>query len=343
MESKVEPNHIVVIGASAGGIGALQELVSQLHPQIDAAFFVVLHFSETGVGSFLVHKLQQGTLLRCELAEDGAPIRRGHLYVAPSDKHLIVSKEGIRLGLGPKENRWKPSIDVLFRSAAAAFNGRTIGIILTGYLNDGTAGMMAIQKSGGTCIVQDPNEAEYPDMPLSVLDHMRVDFCVSISRMGAVLEAAVQFEKEEIPVPEEVKAEAAISERAATGVENVGPLGNQSVFSCPDCGGVLFNVQNENSFMRFKCHTGHSYSAEDLLLEQEQGFMSTLWVALRFLEERKTLLTTLENQNLKRGFQSAARGYREKALELQEHIDRLKHVLFRVQKEDEHNLGHQEK
>ncbi|AHM61683.1 CheB methylesterase [Flammeovirgaceae bacterium 311] len=177
-----------------------------------------MHVAETGVGSFLVHKLQQLSQLPCVLAEDGAPIQKGHIYIAQPGKHLIVSKEGIKLGVGPAENRWKPSIDILFRSAAAAFDSRSVGIVLTGYLHDGTSGMIAINNSGGTCIVQDPNEAEYPDMPLSVLNHVEVNFCVSLMKMGAVLEEVLQQEVQHKSVPEYVKTEAAIAERLATGI-----------------------------------------------------------------------------------------------------------------------------
>lgn len=247
----------------------------------------------------------------------------------------MVNKEGIKLGLDPKENRWKPSIDVLFRSAAA-FNGRTIGVVLTGYLNDGTTGMLAIKKSGGICIVQDPNEAEYPDMPLSVINQLRVDYCVPLAQMGAVLQEAVKLRKEEKPVPDEVKAEASIAERAATGIDELKPLGENSVFSCPDCGGVLFGVKDADSSSHFRCHTGHSYTHRDLLLKQSDGYESTLWVALRFLEERKTLLKHMEQQSLKRGFKNSSAGYGDKAGEIQVHIDKLKQLLFAAQKEHEH-------
>jgi two-component system, chemotaxis family, protein-glutamate methylesterase/glutaminase len=328
--NSAEPRSIVVIGTSAGGVGALQEVVGQLHAHMDAAFFIVMHVAETSLGNFLVYKLQQMTSLPCLLADEGLPIQKGHVYIAPAGKHLLVSTEGVKLGLGPKENRWKPSIDVLFRSAAAAFNARTIGIILTGYLNDGTSGMLAIRRSGGICIVQDPNEAEYPDMPLSVLEHLQVDHCVPLARMGAALEESFQLEKENVEVPREVTLEAAIAERAASGIDQVLALGTNSVFSCPDCGGVLFDIKEE-SMHRFKCHTGHSYSPQDLLLKQSQEFESTLWVALRYLEQRKTLLRSMENQNEQRGYQRAAKAYKENAEELQGHIDRLREILFASQ------------
>lgn len=321
------PGYIVVIGASAGGIEALKELVSQFDAEMDAAFFIVMHLSETGIGSYLVHRLQQVTSLSCKLAEEGAPIVKGHIYVAQPDKHLLVSKEGIKMGLGPRENRWKPSIDVLFRSAAAAFNGHTIGIILTGYLNDGTAGMLAIKSSGGTTIVQDPNEAEYPDMPLSVLNHMEADHCTTLMNMGEVLKELLQVQKAPVPVPEELAMEAAIAERTATSIGEIVALGNPSIYSCPDCGGVLTEIQDQ-TLTRYKCHTGHGFSTDVLLNKQKEQLESTLWVALRSLEERKALLRSMEQRNLKSGLHRAAVGDRDRMVELQVHIDRIKQVLF---------------
>src|SRR5215218_10032043 len=157
---------IIVIGTSAGGINALPELFPRLPKDINAAFFIVIHVSKTGLGEFLLHRLQGYTDLTVKLARDNEEIDVGCIYVAPADYHLIVKQDVIVLGQGPAENRWRPSIDVLFRSAAAAYGARTIGVILTGLLNDGTSGMIAVKKCGGICMVQDPNEADFPDMPL---------------------------------------------------------------------------------------------------------------------------------------------------------------------------------
>ena len=166
------PKFVIVVGTSAGGMSALSELVGQLKSGMDAAVFVVMHLSRTSISDFLMHRLQPLTQLKCEIATEGAPIKKNHIYIASPNLHLLVKKGSIILGRGPQENRWRPSIDVLFRSAAAAYSTRAIGVVLTGLLDDGTTGMLTIKRSGGTCIVQDPNEAEYPDMPLSVLNNM---------------------------------------------------------------------------------------------------------------------------------------------------------------------------
>src|SRR5437763_2723940 len=179
-----EPRFIIVIGTSAGGITALTELVNQFNSDWDAAFFIVSHLSRKGISDFLVHKLQEHTNLHCERAMEDGSIQKGHIYIAMPNFHMLLKNGLVKLGHGPEENRWRPSIDVLFRSAAAYYNSRVIGIILTGLLDDGTSGMWAIKRSGGSLIVQDPNEAEYPDMPISVLNRMEVDYCVRLGEMG---------------------------------------------------------------------------------------------------------------------------------------------------------------
>ena len=184
---KESPKFIVVIGTSAGGFFALAELISQLKQETDAAYFVVMHLANHGIGGYLVSQMQKYTSLYCTEVEESCEIKKGTIYFAQPNKHLIVKNKVVKLGCGPQENRWRPSIDVLFRSAAAAFDGYTIGIILTGLLDDGTSGMSAIKRCGGTSIVQDPNEAEYPDMPLSVMKEIEVDYCVPLAEMGGII------------------------------------------------------------------------------------------------------------------------------------------------------------
>jgi two-component system, chemotaxis family, protein-glutamate methylesterase/glutaminase len=237
--------------------------------------------------------------------------------------------------LWPQENRWRPSIDVLFRSGAAAYDGRTIGIILTGMLDDGTAGMSAIKRCGGTCIVQDPNEAEYPDMPLSVLKQIDVDYCIPLSEMGGIISKIItEKEVKNTIIPSDIVKEVQLSEAGVGTIKELAELGAPSVFSCPDCGGVLFELKND-ALTRFKCHTGHSYSVNELLLKQNKNLESSLWVALRSLEERKNLLFQLSEKNIQRGYNRAASDYREKIDELKVHVDNLKTILFATEKEKE--------
>jgi len=211
-------------------MNARSELVSHLKEGMDAAVFIVMHLSRTSVGDFLVPRLQPLTSLPCEIAKQDAVIEKGHIYIAAPNQHLLVKKNKIILGYGPEENRWRPSIDVLFRSAAAAYSTRVIGIVLTGFLDDGTTGMLTIKRSGGTCMVQDPNEAEHPDMLLSVLNNMDVDYCFSLTNMGDVLFDISQTNPEEIPAPRDVIIESDIAERVVVDYED---YGNEAVYRDP--------------------------------------------------------------------------------------------------------------
>lgn len=333
MESE-SPTFVVVIGTSAGGFFALEELISQLNPATDAAYFVVMHLSNHGIGGFLVNQMQKYTSLFCTEVEEPTGIRRGTIYFAQPNKHLIIKNKIVMLGSGPEENRWRPSIDVLFRSGAAAFDGHTIGVILTGMMDDGTAGMFAIKRCGGTCVVQDPNEAEFPDMPLSVMKEIEVDYCVPLGQMGAVISEIIDTKNiVNTIIPQDIIKEVEIAEVGAATIDELEEMGNKSAFSCPDCGGVLFEMKNGQP-TRYKCHTGHTYSVNDLLVKKNQTMEATLWVALRTLEERKKLLSQLAEKNIKRGFHRSGSDYSEKVEQLQTHVDNLRHILFATQKEE---------
>jgi two-component system chemotaxis response regulator CheB len=327
------PRFVIVIGASAGGMNALIELVAQLKTSMGAAVFVVFHLSRTSISDFLVTRLQPHTTLKCTLAKEGEAIVKDHIYIAAANHHLLVKKNKIILGSGPEENRWRPSIDVLFRSAAVAYNTRAIGVVLTGSLDDGTNGMDAIKRSGGITIVQDPNEAEYPDMPLSVLNAMEVDHCIPLSQMGDVIFDITQTKRKEKPAPPDVVIESEIAERVVVSFDNVAQLGEKSIYACPDCGGGLWYIKNgSGNVCRYRCHIGHSYSEKDLAVKQYEILESTLWVALRIMEERRNLLKKMEKDAAKKGLVIMATGYRGKKEDLQINVDNLKEVLFATQK-----------
>lgn len=323
-----EPKYIVVVGASAGGLNSVIELSAQLKDEMEIAMFVVLHLSPQSAADILIERIQRNTSFKCELAEQDRTIRAGHIYLAPSDNHLLLKKGKILLGFGPPENRWRPSIDVLFRSAAAAYDGRVIGIILSGMLHDGTSGMIAIKRCGGTCIVQDPKQAEYPDMPQSILDNVEIDYCLPLEQMGAVLlEKSRTGVYQAHKIPDDVMAEAEIAEKAAIGIENVEALGERSELSCPDCGGGLWKMVQDD-IARYRCYTGHVYNSDELLLKQTENLENTLWVALRMMEERKHLLKKMSEEEERKGWVRSAGHRKERAEELQSHIERLKQLLF---------------
>ncbi|MDQ3047326.1 MAG: chemotaxis protein CheB [Bacteroidota bacterium] len=332
-EKKKFPTFIIVVGTSAGGLDALMELTSQFKEGLDAAVFIVMHLARTSINDFLVHKLQPHTTFKCEIAQDNTAIKKGHIYISGPNQHLLVKKNKIILGCGPEENRWRPSIDVLFRSAAAAYSTRSIAIILTGLLDDGTSGMSAIKRSGGKSIVQDPNEAEYPDMPLSVINTMEVDYCVPLNKMGQIVLDITKTNPKEIPAPPDVMIESEIAERVVVTYENVKNLGDSSIYACPDCGGGLWDISTKDGKAnRYRCHIGHSYSEKDLVLKQGEILESTLWTALRIMEERRNLLMKMEIDSTQKGYSKLASGYKEKGDAIQFHVDKMKEVLFDTQR-----------
>ena len=299
------PKFIVVIGASAGGLNALVEMVQTLQNGLDVAYCIVLHLSRKAIGDFVVHRLTQVTSMHCSLATDGATIKKDNIYIAPPNQHMLVKDNKVVLGAGPEENRFRPSIDVLFRSAAVAYSSHAIGIILSGMLDDGTSGMWAIKRSGGSCIVQDPNEAEYPDMPLSVINNMEADHVVPLGEIGSLISEIIRLKKgRKQAVPKDVIAESRIAEQTAVGIDDVRKLDvNQSLFACPDCGGGLWEIQND-IIKRYRCHIGHAYTERDLVLKQAETASTTLWTALRMMEERKHLLKKMQVDSEKRGYKS---------------------------------------
>jgi two-component system chemotaxis response regulator CheB len=335
-EETNRPQYLIVVGASAGGLNAVIELCAQLDLTVDAAVCVALHVSHISMTDILAQRIQRNSPFKCKVAEDGESLERHHIYMAAADKHLLVKKSQLVLGQGPAENRWRPSIDALFRSAAVAYNSRTVGVILTGLLQDGTSGMQAIKKSGGICIVQDPKDAEYPDMPQAVLDNVEVDYCIPLSQMGFLLKEKTAYAHHAAPadVPDDIRIEAAIAERVAIGVDLMGPLGEKSIFTCPDCGGSLWEI-DEGKLPRYRCHIGHAFTEKELQLRQNETLESTLWVALRMMEERRQLLLKMAGEEKSKGWERSACNKAKRALELKVHIDRLKQLLFDTQKENQ--------
>jgi two-component system chemotaxis response regulator CheB len=289
---------IVVIGASAGGRQALVKLLAQLDQDFPAPILIVQHMAATASAEVMVRVLGAATALRCQAAVDGAAPLPGHVYVALPDQHMMLVENRIRITKGARENRARPAIDPLFRSAAVAYGNRVIAVVLSGYLDDGTAGMEAVHRCGGLCVVQDPLDAEYPDMPQNVVNNAWVDRCVPIAQMGAVLlELAGRKRRKPRPAPRDVAIESRIAERVLSDLPSVEALGTLVPFNCPGCGGVLWQVAKSGE-LRYRCHTGHAYTAQTLLAEQTARMEETLWVALRMFEENRNLLVKMEKEGV---------------------------------------------
>jgi two-component system chemotaxis response regulator CheB len=324
-----EPTYIIVIGASAGGIPAISTLCSGLPPDLPAAVFVVLHMSSLSSGQNLARIFQRHTDLNCQVAEDGGSIRAGHLYVAPSNHHLLLTEEGMKLNQVTRENKYRPSIDVLFRSAAVAYRSRVIGIILTGMLEDGTSGMYAIKRCGGICIVQEPEEAQFSDMPQSVLNRLEVDYRLPVvgiaGRLAAAAERPVLAPP---PVPRELAVEAKITENMTSTIDELKEIADKSDFVCPDCGG-LYAIKNDPAH-RYRCYTGHVYTEQ--LLQDIQGLHleESVWVSIRTLEERHNLLLLMADHAGEAGQELLANAKKQQTAAIEKHVGQLKLLLSKL-------------
>lgn len=315
---------IIVIGTAAGGLEALDKLIGALPGNLPASIFIVQHMAPEANGEALLHRLRKHEGFRCQLATNGASFKNGQIFVAPPDNHLLIKQRTLLVTKGARENRERPGIDPLFRSAAVTHGRRVIGVVLTGMLDDGTAGLIAVKKCGGITVVQDPKDAAYPDMPQSALDNLNVDYCVPISEMGSLLERLThQPPGKSKPVPEDVRTEAIIAERVLSDVEQVNGLGSQVPYNCPNCGGVLWKINNPD-IRRFRCHTGHSFTESALLTSQSEKIEETLWISLRMFEEHKNLLHSMARGKVssKRKIPAAQR-----AKQTQVHIERIKAML----------------
>lgn len=282
---------IIVIGASVGGIEALRTIAGGLPKDFPASVFVVLHIAPESPG-VLADILDRAGALPAVNAIDMERIQPGRIYVAPPDQHLIIEPERMRLTRGPKENRFRPAVDPLFRSAAQVYGPRVIGVILTGYLDDGTAGLWAVKKLGGASIVQDPRDALAPSMPSNAMREVKVDHCLPVAEIAPLLvnlTSAPLDEEGAYEVPEEMNIEIKIAKEDMAIDAGVLRLGEPSNYACPECHGVLLQLKEENR-IRFRCHTGHAYSIESLLAEATEGAEDSLWNAIRSLEESALLL-----------------------------------------------------
>ena len=323
------PGHdIIVIGTSAGGVDALRELVRHLPPDLPAAIFVVMHIPADSQ-SILPQILSHNGPLPARHGVDGEAIEYGRIYVAPPDHHLLVERERVRLVRGPKENRSRPAADPLFRSAARAYGPRVVGVVLTGGLDDGTAGLLAIKQRGGVAVAQDPAEALYPGMPRNALENVEVDYCLPLSEIPPLLAQLATTpapDEAACPLPESLKIESGIQRREEAHMEDIEKLGQPSVFTCPECNGVLWELR-DGELLRFRCHVGHAFSAESLLAEQSESLEAALWAALRALEEQAALHGRMARKAGLRDQDVLAGRFRQNAQDLERHAEVIRQIL----------------
>jgi len=333
---------LIVVGASAGGVEALSQLVARLPADLAAAVLVVLHVPPDRP-SVLPRILGLAGPLPATHAKGGERAEHGHLYVAPPGRHLLVHDGTLRLSAGPKEGGHRPAIDPLFRTAARAAGSRVVGVLLSGALDDGTAGMVSIKQLGGVCIVQDPSEAICGDMPRNALQNAEIDHCLKVAEIAELL---VRLSREE--APESRRKPNQLIEREAhialdDGSQDVTPApGEPSQFSCPACGGVL-NEIHDGDLLRFRCRVGHAYGPDALRLEQQSALEGALWAALRALEEQASLARRLavRGRELKQTKSAARFDDRASAAERQAALVReaLRHGLSSAAEADEEPPG----
>ena len=320
-----------MIGASTGGFEAIRQLVALLPSDLDATIFIVWHMSPdvTGVLPQVIN--QQKTILATN-AFDNEIVTTNRIYVAPPDRHLLLENGFVRVSRGPKENRFRPAVDPLFRSAAYIYGPRVIGVVLSGALDDGTAGLWTIKSRGGIAIVQEPAEAEVSSMPENALAAVAVDYRVTIAELAPLLvrlTAETVTEFGEIAMEEQQKIAIETRIAAQNGALGLGvlTLGKPSHFACPECHGVLSAI-TDGDLVRYRCHTGHAYSADSLLTTLTENVEDTLWSAIRGLEESIILLNNLGDHYADKNQPKLAAMCFQKAQEVETRAEIVRQTVF---------------
>jgi two-component system, chemotaxis family, protein-glutamate methylesterase/glutaminase len=315
------PERLVVIGGSAGSIEVLSGLIGGLPADLPAAVLIAIHISPEN-RSRLPQILGRSGLLPAQHAVEGEAILAGRVYVAPPDHHLLVGPGHLHLSRGPRENGHRPAIDPLFRSAAHFYRHAVTGVVLSGGADDGAAGVVAIKKNGGTSIAQNPKEAIHPRMPQSAIETGMVDAVLSIPELVKYLAdrtvpvvAAVPDLRSEDPAHEDNMK-----------LPPDDPMGDPSEYTCPECHGTLFEVQSEH-MKRFRCRIGHAYSEKSLEAEQAGTVETTLWTAVRSLEERAALLYDLADRMRRRGIEGSAVRMEGQAEEAQRGAGQIRQLI----------------
>jgi two-component system chemotaxis response regulator CheB len=318
---------LVVIGASAGGLQALFTILGALPPSLPATVVVVVHTRSNG--GVLPQVLGRRSALPVEAAADGLELEPARVYVAPADRHVLVGRKGLRVVRGPRENGFRPAVDPLFRTAARSRGPGVVGVVLSGALDDGAYGLSAIVRRGGIGIVQDPDEAEVPGMPLAALRLTKVHAVVPASEIGhAIVQFCHQPAGQEVrPMPRRDEPE---PQRPAddTQVADMMALnGPPSPITCPACGGALWETE-EDGVVRYACHVGHQYAPDSLLAEHGEAVEQALWSAVRVLEQHAELRLRMSNRAREAGMAMVADGFAEDSHSHHLQAQHIRELLF---------------
>ncbi len=315
-------HHIIVIGGSAGGAHALREIIRDLPNNLAASVFIVLHSHERAP-RFYPQFLADASSLDVSYPTHLQRFEAGRVYIAPPNQHLLLRQGQMLLSSGPFENRSRPAIDPLFRSAAVGYHAHVVGVVLTGLNDDGADGLDAIKRCGGITMIQDPEHAVYPDMPRAAMERTQVDF---VGTPPQIAQQIVRWTK--IPpdglveIPDDLYVEARMTERLMSNMNSMKEFGDPVPISCPSCAGPLWEKRNAVSD-RYRCHMGHAFSSRTLLMDQDEAVEKALWSAVRTLEERSRMLQNLADRakaTKRHTTSSLYRGRAEKAKKEAQHI-----------------------
>lgn len=319
---------IIAIAGSTGALDAVKRLCATLPADLPAAVFVVIHISPES-HNLLAQILDGHCALPVRTAQDAEAVEPGCVYIAPADHHLMVVDGRVRLGDGPRENMARPSADPLFRSVGITYGSRAIGVVLTGRLNDGAAGLADLKRCGGVTVVQNPLDAAAADMPLGALRASDVDYRGSIEELGPLL---VQLVREDAPPAPATPADVALEVDIALGrpclTETIAQLADPAPFSCPACAGVLSRFRREPP-LRFRCQVGHAYTAEALAMEQDKAVGEAMLIALRIIEERAVLCERMAQDATQAGRLKSAAIFESRAGEMRGYADTLRQAAMK--------------
>jgi two-component system, chemotaxis family, protein-glutamate methylesterase/glutaminase len=320
---------IVAIGASAGGFEALLFLAKGFPADFPASVLIVMHLP-TQFQSGLDSILTQSGPIPASFARDGERLEGCRIYIGAPGFHLILDGDRLRLGTGQREHNARPAIDPLFRSVALCCAPRAVGVVLTGTLGDGASGLQALKQCGGLTVVQDPHDAAFPEMPATALSRARPDHVVSLAAMPALLHKLV---KEPVgpfkPVPENLKYEVEIARTGRGGISSLERVGRRSVLACPDCHGVMWEI-DEGNLVRYRCHIGHAYTAEMMSIALDENLTRAMGSALRALDERIALAERMRRQASERGRMRLADVWAQRAAEFEQEANVIRASIKRV-------------
>jgi two-component system, chemotaxis family, protein-glutamate methylesterase/glutaminase len=320
---------ILAIGTSAGGVEALSFLAKSFHADFPAAVLVTVHLP-TQFRSSLDEILTRAGPLPAVFVNNGEAIKKARIYIAPPGSHLIVDGDQLLLGVGPRENHARPAIDPMLRSTAVCCAHRAVGVVLTGTLGDGASGLWTLGHLGGMTVVQDPRDAAFPEMPLTALKRARPNHIAPLEKLPTLLESLVhQPTGEPRPVPETVRYEVEIARSGRESMDDMDRIGRRSVLSCPDCGGVMWEI-DEGNLTRYRCHVGHAYTDELMHLAVDEGVRRALASALRALDERAALVSKLEEQAVATGHNQLAESWARRHRQFDREADIIDEAIRRL-------------